>query len=814
MNKRIILSILTVFAIALLLIMPNSFAVEEGLTGDDIIPIEDENLKSLLLKTVINISPREMLDANEDGEISVNEIERLVGITFKDVLPSDFSALTYATSLRTLTIDGTIKSLVPLANYPNKERIQTMWIQVLGAGTKEDIDLTGIGGFTNLSNLTIMARNIINMSELAKLQNLTSAILNNNSIKDVTPLASISSLETLDLATNEIIDISALNSCTNLKRLSLTNNKITSIPDLSSLTKLETIQVTNNPLTDASGINSLNNLKTIYLGGTDLNEINLADLSNLETFNINISSNKEKTITLRNLPKLKDIQFANAKVTEVNISNCPSVETITAQGNKIQDISFLKDLSNLKSVDLTSNPFAQDSEVNSKVLADLETRGVNVKKDPYYEMVGPVYELNSEGTGYIVKDFFGMNETEVTVPETYEGLPVVEIGEGAFYRDYADYNLEKIILPETITKIGDRAFFNCQKLKSINIPEGVTEIGREAFEECKLLQNITLPENITIISYGLFWGCTSLNNVIIPESVTDIRGMAFYGCTSITEMVVPDTVVYLGDNTGNTEGYSGGVFSGCTNLRKITLSKNIKKIDHNTFAACNSLEALVIPEGLTEIDTCGIYKCTAMKKLVLPRTFSLLAEEYLFEKGDFNPVIYGYKGSKAEELANEKGFEFVALDGEFVKVNSETDKLEAVKVNEKDVTIIPFETALGVKDYVNVENFPAINNNYEVKILDKNGNEKENTDKIGSRAVIKIEDELGNVFAEITAVVPGDVTGNGYARMYDAFQILKDTIIPGATLDAIDVKIRDYSGDGNVRMYDAFQFLKDSILGN
>ena len=49
--------------------------------------------------------------------------------------------------------------------------------------------------------------------------------------------------------------------------------------------------------------------------------------------------------------------------------------------------------------------------------------------------------------------------------------------------------------------------------------------------------------------------------------------------------------------------------------------------------------------------------------------------------------------------------------------------------------------------------------------------------------------------------------------MYDAFQILKDTIIPGVTLDEIDVKIRDYNEDGNVRMYDAFQFLKDSILG-
>lgn len=69
------------------------------------------------------------------------------------------------------------------------------------------------------------------------------------------------------------------------------------------------------------------------------------------------------------------------------------------------------------------------------------------------------------------------------------------------------------------------------------------------------------------------------------------------------------------------------------------------------------------------------------------------------------------------------------------------------------------------------------------------------------------------MLAEFTVVVSGDVTGNGYARMFDSFQILKDSIMPGVTLDEIDIKIRDYNSDGKVRMYDAFQFLKEAVVG-
>ena len=135
-----------------------------------------------------------------------------------------------------------------------------------------------------------------------------------------------------------------------------------------------------------------------------------------------------------------------------------------------------------------------------------------------------------------------------------------------------------------------------------------------------------------------------------------------------------------------------------------------------------------------------------------------------------------------------------------------------LKLDEKLENVLNFGKDNLIKTVLTEANFPVLGI-YEIKIVDKDENIKQGeNERIGSKNAIVISNEAGEELIRYIAVIKGDVTGNGYARMYDAFQILKDTIIPGVALDEIDIKIRDYNEDGNVRMYDAFQFLKDSIL--
>ena len=113
-----------------------------------------------------------------------------------------------------------------------------------------------------------------------------------------------------------------------------------------------------------------------------------------------------------------------------------------------------------------------------------------------------VFQLNEDQITYSVVKYKGYGGT-VTIPEYYNDMRVTEIKNGAF----SGSTVKKVILPETITKIGQAAFGNCVSLKTINIPESVIEIGHNAFTNCRNLKNVTLPQSLTSIYESSFCYC-------------------------------------------------------------------------------------------------------------------------------------------------------------------------------------------------------------------------------------------------------------------------------------------------------------------
>ncbi len=101
--------------------------------------------------------------------------------------------------------------------------------------------------------------------------------------------------------------------------------------------------------------------------------------------------------------------------------------------------------------------------------------------------------------------------------------------------------LATVILPDSITAIGDSAFSGCRSLKGIELPRGVREIGESAFSGCGL-EEIALPEGLEEIAQNTFSSCASLRSIVIPDSVTQIGNSAFSGCVRLTRAKIGSKV--------------------------------------------------------------------------------------------------------------------------------------------------------------------------------------------------------------------------------------------------------------------------------
>ena len=247
-----------------------------------------------------------------------------------------------------------------------------------------------------------------------------------------------------------------------------------------------------------------------------------------------------------------------------------------------------------------------------------------------------VYELNSDKTGYILKKYKGSSES-IIIPDAYKGLPITEIGDSAFPgKKYiakdTTWNLTgDLIIPESVTKIGDLAFgdtgftkvvisknlkvigkwafSNCENLTSITFHDGIEEINEGAFYECKKLTgHLNIPKSLTKIEKETF-SATGYTSLTIPNNIKIIEEGAFAGSRLTGHIIIPDSVIEIGDRAFR-----------AINAKKITISKNIKRINDWTFADNEQLREIVIPEGVTEIGGAAFSLCRSLESVTIPST--------------------------------------------------------------------------------------------------------------------------------------------------------------------------------------------------
>ncbi len=155
------------------------------------------------------------------------------------------------------------------------------------------------------------------------------------------------------------------------------------------------------------------------------------------------------------------------------------------------------------------------------------------------------------------------NETEVTIPDTLDGLPVVALGrKNGGDKIFTDENRERVVtvhIPESVLLIGENAFFNCVNLTGVNIPERIMTIQRFSFFRTGL-KSIRLPEGLRTIEVCAF-AHSALEEITLPASVQWINDGAFEGCTALKEIAWPNDGVYLGRDAFRETGIPEEAFS-------------------------------------------------------------------------------------------------------------------------------------------------------------------------------------------------------------------------------------------------------------
>ena len=313
-----------------------------------------------------------------------------------------------------------------------------------------------------------------------------------------------------------------------------------------------------------------------------------------------------------------------------------------------------------------------------------------VRTDPKYFTI----------TDGVVTEYTGTDERTVTLPDG-----VVVVGERAFI---GHEEIEKLVLPATLTTLRNGAFYGCANLREISFAGALSFIGDAAFGGCTSLTEITLPASVQYIHSEAFYGDTALTAISVAEGnenflsldgvlytadaatlltypagrtavgyslseqtetiamgaflgntylqeiglgqVREIGTEAFLGCTGIESLTLPGTVEKVYDNA----------FEGCAGLKELKLEEGVKIFGTAAFADCAALTRVELPESMEEIGPACFHDCTALSYVSFPAEMMGIFET-AFE-GCSALTIYGYADSPAQAYAETYEIPFETLD--------------------------------------------------------------------------------------------------------------------------------------------------------
>lgn len=275
------------------------------------------------------------------------------------------------------------------------------------------------------------------------------------------------------------------------------------------------------------------------------------------------------------------------------------------------------------------------------------------------EVDGIYYDLNTEK----------MTATVVAGDKRYEGdivIPEIINASGSEYSvtvidswcfGYTD--ITSILIPTSIKKIRNLAFYQCKKLTKLYIPSSVTEIENESFRQCENVREVkvsngnpnydsrdncnaivetrtntiifgcitsTIPASVHSIASYAFAGLSALIDLSIPACLTNIAHWAFAKCPNIATITVDENnPVYDSRDNCNAiiKKENNVLIKGCNNT---VIPPSVERIEATAFADCNEMLSMPIPETVTRIGVYAFANCRKLTSITIPSSLTILED--------------------------------------------------------------------------------------------------------------------------------------------------------------------------------------------
>lgn len=302
----------------------------------------------------------------------------------------------------------------------------------------------------------------------------------------------------------------------------------------------------------------------------------------------------------------------STRLQEMTINDMPAV--LVSMNGQGFDILWIGD-----SGDLYFFLFPNDDDaLVQQMISVAQSLCVFHRKD---ERVNPAsdFDCTVENGEVTITDYTGTRE-HVLIPSEIDGQPVTALADKAFYEKH----VTTVVVPDSVTEIGDLCFSGDNYLVSLTLPDGLAELPYGALESCMRLYDFDLPQGLKKISASALQYNYYLTHLTLPSSLTEIEQLNFiglYGLQSLT--LAEDNAAFKLDETNGLLMTADGTrllhcFSDIVPAEEIILPEGVKIVDPFAFHYDYDVKRIVLPEGVETIGAMAFAMCPNLTEIVIP----------------------------------------------------------------------------------------------------------------------------------------------------------------------------------------------------